>query len=446
MEHLRRITGNRPAPASARLIAVTRAIGALAKGAMSHGPGGFWLRCGLVILATLGAGCRRHTVGKTVGTTASANAPAGATTLPTTRAAGEFVQSPRRVVFDAAEVRVPIELVTFTPVVAFTSADGVRRRMTLDTGADAVLLTPGCVAAAGLATRPSNRSHRDASGTWGGTPVAMMDQLELGGIRFEDFDADVVGLHIGSDALLGWPLWRDVLLTIDYPRQMLILKRGSLPVPDGKRVLPLRLEHDQLMVEVTLDGRAMWMNLDTGYGSGDSVDLSSARAAELAWASPAVPTVTAHTPGGAVGQKVGRLNGDLILGRYRFVQPVAGTNAGIAVDILSAWALANFTLTLDLRNMRAQFDRADESPIRTGPVFVAGFDCDLTSQPLKVTGILPSSDAERAGLRVGDLLLTIDGRPALEAFLSHTGGPYAVELQRGDRKTNLTIPMTRLVP
>ncbi|HSZ57396.1 MAG TPA: aspartyl protease family protein [Tepidisphaeraceae bacterium] len=340
----------------------------------------------------------------------------------------------------------PIELVTFTPVVSFTSADGVRRRMTLDTGSDVVLVTPGLVAACRLATRPSNRSHRDASGTWGGTPVAILDKLELGAVRFEDFDADVVGLQIGSDALLGWPLFRDVLLTIDYPRRMLILKRGSLPGPDGKRVLPLRLDHDRLMVPATLDGREMWLNLDTGFGSGDSVDLTPARAAEVAWASPAVPTMAAHTPGGAVGQKVGRLKGDLVLGCYRFVQPVAGTNDGIAVDILSAWALANFTLTLDLRNMRAQFDCPGDAPIRTGPVSVAGFDCDLTSQPLKVTGILPGGEAERAGLHVGDRLLTIDGRPALEGFLSHAGGAYTIELQRGQRKATLTVPLTRLVP
>jgi len=356
------------------------------------------------------------------------------------------VQSPRRIVFDAAEVQVPIELATFTPVVAFTSADGVRRRMTLDTGSNAVMVTPGLVAACRLATRPSNRSHRDASGTWAGTPVARLDKLELGAVRFEDFDADVVGLHVGSDALLGWPLWRDVLLTIDYPRQMLILKRGSLPGPDGKRVLPLRFEHDQLMVQVTLDGHEMWLNLDTGYGSGDSVDLTPARAAEVAWVSPAVPTVAAHTPGGAVVQKVGRLKGDLVVGCYRFVQPVAGTNDGIAVDVLGAWALANFTLTLDLRNMRVQFDRPSEAPIHTGPVTVAGFDCDQTSQPLKVTGILPGGKAESAGLQVGDLLLTIDGRPALEGLLSHLGGPYAVELQRGERKATLTVPMTLLVP
>jgi hypothetical protein len=409
---------------------------------MFHNNGPFWLVCEIALLAAIGAGCHRHTTS----TTAPTNTPPVATTLPTTRAAGEFVQSPRRVIFGAAEVRVPIELVTFTPVVAFTTADGVRRRMTVDTGADGVLVTPAFVAACGLTTRPSNRSHRDVSGTWGGTPVAIFDRLELGGVRFEDFDADVVRLHVGSDALLGWPMWRDVLLTIDYPRKMLVLKQGSLPAPDGKRILPLRLEHDQLIIPVTLDGREMWLNLDTGFGSGDSIDLSPARAAELAWASPAVPTVVAHTPGGAATQKVGRLKGDLVLGRYRFVQPVAGTNAGISVDILGAWALANFTVTFDLHNMRAQFDRPGDGPIRTGAVSVAGFDCDLTSQPLKVTGILPGGEAERAGLEVGDLLLTIDGRPGLEGFFSHADGAYTIELQRGERKASLTVPMTKIVP
>jgi len=194
MEQPRGTAWNGLALVSAPLFAVTQTIQTLGKAVMFCRRGAFWLRCGLIVFAALSAGCRQHTTGST----ASPIVPAVATTLPTTRAAGEFVQSPRRIVFDAAEAQVPIELVTFTPVVSFTSADGVRRRMTLDTGSDAVLVTPGFVAAGGLATRPSNRSHRDASGAWAGTPVATMDRLELGAVRFEDFDADVVGNDTGT--------------------------------------------------------------------------------------------------------------------------------------------------------------------------------------------------------------------------------------------------------
>ncbi len=253
-------------------------------------------------------------------------------------------------------MRLPIELVTNTPVVAFTSADGVRRRMTLDTGSDAVLMTPGLVAAGRFSTRPSDRTYRDASGTGAYTAIATVDKLDLGSVRFEDFDADVAALRVGSDALLGWPLWRDLLVTIDYPRRMLVLKQGTLPEPDGKRILPLRFERNRLMVVATLDGREMWLNLDTGWGSADSVELTPARAAEVAWDSPAVPMMAGSTPGGSgAAKKVGRLKGDLVLGHYRFVQPVVGTNEGIEADIVGAWALAKFALTLDLRNMPGAF-------------------------------------------------------------------------------------------
>ena len=47
---------------------------------------------------------------------------------------------------------------------------------------------------------------------------------------------------------------------------------------------------------------------------------------------------------------------------------------------------------------------------------------------------------------MGDLLLTIDGRLALDGLLSHKDGAYAIELQRGESKATLTVPMTELVP
>jgi len=396
----------------------------------------------LVILATLAsAACRRHSPGVNAAT-APAAVPAGAAT----RAAGEFVRTPRRTILGADEVRVPIELVTYMPVVAFTSGEGVRRRMILDTGADSVLVTPGFAAAGRLTTRPSDRTYRDASGTGAGTSIATIATLELGAARFEDFDADVAALYAGSDALLGWPLWRDVLVTIDYRQRMLVLKRGELSEPDGKRILPLRLDHDRLMVPATLDGREIWLNLDTGWGVGDSVELTTARAAEVAWASPAVSTMATNAPDGVVAQKLGRLKGDLIVGRYRFVRPIAGVNGGVAADILGAVALSNFAVTLDLKKMRVRFDRATDEPIAPGPVWVAGFDCDLKSRPLKVIGVLPGSEAARAGLRAGDLLLTIDGRPAFEGLFSHADGPFAIELRSGERTFSLTVPMTKLVP
>lgn len=395
---------------------------------------------GVVMIGACG-GCRRNERGKD---------PAPTTTVAarktSSRPAGVFVRSPNHIVLASSTVRIPIELVTYMPVLSITTDDGIKRRMILDTGADSVLITSGMAAALRATTRPSDRTFRDASGTGSGEGIAAVNALDLGAARFEDFDADEAKLYAGADALLGWPLWRNLLVTIDYPGRVLVLTQGSLPEPDGKNVLRLEFDQDRLMVLATLEGRETWLNLDTGWGVGDVVELTDATAARVEWASPAVPTMATDTAQGRALQKLGRLSGDLVLGRYRFVRPLAGTNGGLSADLVGAVALAKFVVTLDLKNMRVRLDRPTDEPIAPEPVFVAGFDCELRSSPLKVIGVLAGSEAERVGLRVGDLLLTVDSKPALDGLLAHDGGDFELEVERAGERMNMTVPMTKLVP
>jgi len=332
------------------------------------------------------------------------------------------------------------------PVLSITTGDGIRRRMILDTGADSALVTAEMAKALGATTRPSDRTFSDASGTGPGQGIAAVDALDLGPVRFEDFDADEAKLYAGVDALLGWPLWRNLLVTIDYPGRTLVLTQGTLPEPDGKNVLPLKFDHDRLRVLATLEGKETWLNLDTGWGVGDVVELTDETAGRVAWASPAVPTMATDTAQGRAVQKLGRLEGDLVLGRYRFVRPLAGTNGGLAADIVGAVGLSKFVVTLDLKNMRVRLDRPTDEPIAPEPVFVAGFDCELRASPLKVIGMLTGSEAERVGLRVGDLLLTVDGKPGLDGLLAHGGGDFKLEVERAGERMKMTVPMTKLVP
>lgn len=334
------------------------------------------------------------------------------------------------------------------PVVTFNLADGSRQRMILDTGADSMIMTSSLATAGQLTTRPSDISATDATGTAHRVPIALVTRLQLGGATFEDFDAMTEPqLFAGVDALLGYPIWNDVLLTIDYPNRVVIIARGALPPPDGKIVLPLRFDdRNRLTLPAIINGRETWLNLDTGWGVGGTLELTAAHAAEVTWVSAPKPTMATNAAQGSVFEKLGRLAGDVTVGRYHFIQPVAGTNAGLGADILAAAGIANFTLTLDLHNMRVRLDRANADPIRSGPVFVCGFDCDLRSTPMKVLNVLPGSGADHAGLRAGDLLLKIDGRPARDGLFAHNDGDFVVELSRDGRATTLSFPMTTLVP
>ena len=71
-----------------------------------------------------------------------------------------------------------------------------------------------------------------------------MDSLELAGVRFENVRA--VEHAILSEAgtcqgMLGFTLFRDFLLTLDFPNRKVTLADGSLAPDGGKNVLPFRM-------------------------------------------------------------------------------------------------------------------------------------------------------------------------------------------------------------
>jgi len=308
-----------------------------------------------VVALSTPAGCRRSPP--------AASAPTQSSLPASTQSANQFRREPRHIQLATDEVRLPISFITGMPIITFQAADGTRHRLILDTGADSVVISPALVAACGLKTRTSDRSARDPSGSHEGLLAAHVTKLDLGSVLFEDFDADVEQIFAPGDALLGWPLYKALLVTIDYPHGVIIFTQGDLPPPDGQDILPLRLQQDRLEIQANLGGHDYWMALDTGWGNGSRVQLDAEQSKTLEWASPPVPMMLTNTAAGRVADNLGRLKGDLVLGRHQIVQPIAGSNEGHWVSIVGAMTLREFTVTLDLRHLRvapgASIDRTD---------------------------------------------------------------------------------------
>ena len=109
-------------------------------------------------------------------------------------------------------------------------------RFQLDTGASASCVDPSLIAKLGLAKvgsvwnssaiDPTKRSRRDR---------VKIDELKVGGVTFRNLTA--IGIDFSwvekrkKDrvfGLLGFPLFRELLLSIDYPNSQIILTRGAL--------------------------------------------------------------------------------------------------------------------------------------------------------------------------------------------------------------------------
>jgi len=93
---------------------------------------------------------------------------------------------------------------------------------------------------------------------------------------------------------------------------------------------------------------------------------------------------------------------------------------------------------LDVATCLAQFEL-----LRERPWLGVALDSDSTGRRV-VTRVEPRSPAQRGGIRPGDVLQSIEGRPPAEWFASKAGwGPRArghIEVLRGKRTVALEVP------
>lgn len=86
--------------------------------------------------------------------------------------------------------------------------------------------------------------------------VVRLASLGVGNARFEGIDAisDDIRAGFGVDGLLGYGLFRDLVVTIDFAKSELRLDRGRLPRPDGRSVFALGTDDGVPSILVSLAG------------------------------------------------------------------------------------------------------------------------------------------------------------------------------------------------
>ena len=274
------------------------------------------------------------------------------------RGAGE---SPRRSQISTAGASVEMLHSGHLPVVmAMVNGQGPFR-FAIDTGAaGAARLDSSLVARLGLPVSgqvrggdPSGRNSRVMD-------VVEVRSLEIGGARFEGMSAAVRNYnerHMGDpvDGILGFGLFSECLLTLDYPGNRVKIARGELPPADGRDVLAFEMSHGVPTVKLQVDSLTMDADVDAGSMGGFS--LPASLAAKLPLVSE--PRVVGHarTVSNEFEITAAELRGTVRLGRNEFAGATVSFQPVFPMANVGSRVLKDFAVTFDQKNRRMRLVR-----------------------------------------------------------------------------------------
>ncbi len=197
----------------------------------------------------------------------------------------------------------------------------------------------------------------DPTGQGGRTaPVRKMDTLRLAGVDFYSVRAVEHALPIGDgtcQGMLGFTLFRDFLLTLDYVNGRLILAEGEL-TPDGeKSVLPFRMPDGVPVARMKIGDRDIEAQIDSG---GAGLSLPERLIPQLRLSAQPTPFARGESLSTRFQIKVAKLASDVHLGDITLDQPWVEINPAFPLANFGSCPLQHFIVTFDQENKLVRLD------------------------------------------------------------------------------------------
>jgi predicted aspartyl protease len=225
-------------------------------------------------------------------------------------------------------------------------------RFVIDTGTGGqALVTPALADALGLPAAGQARLN-DPSGQGGkSTPMVLMDRLEVAGVEFRGVRAvrhAVNGEDGDCDGVLGFTLFSDYLLTLDYPNRRMTLAVGAL-APDGENeVVAFRMPDGVPIAAMEIGKLRIEALVDSG---GDGLSLPAGLVSRLKFAVDPVAYAAGQSFSTRFEIKAAKLAGDARLGGYTFERPFVEIHAAFPLANFGGCPMQNFAWTFDQKNL-----------------------------------------------------------------------------------------------
>lgn len=369
---------------------------------------------------------------------------------------------PGKTVVTTKPVAVPARVVANFFLVEAKQTDGEVRRFLVDTGSTATLVSAELARSIGQRDRDAARRNvrvRSANGGEISLESIALKRLQLGDAVFERvpaliYDFDELSAHIGLkiDGLIGFPVFRDTLLTLDYPGSQLVVAPHPLnpaPIANSGRSSTIAFNNEQgtPFIPVQLGNESFVVLVDTG--SDGSLSLNPVGLHPRFSFGPRSGSVVSSLAGDRQ-QQIGRVAQDLLLGTHTVSQPVVDLTDQLSS--IGGELLRHFAVTFDQRRNYTTFTRDTDGPVVMQPRRSTGLSFARGPAYWRVYSIVPESPATSLGVQQGDLVVRINGEPVDQwdyerfARLLTTAAKITCTFLAGTREYDIEVPVFELVP
>lgn len=275
---------------------------------------------------------------------------------------------PANIAFSNA-VTVPMELYGGKPTVEIKINGKGPFRLFLDTGAGVTVLDQALATELALKKDGTMRVGDPTDPQGIEADKNIIDKLEISGAIFSDFfalswDRSTLYTAGAPRGVLGMPLFRKLLLTIDYPGGKVSIDRGSLK--KGGNVIEFQSGMGgSFSLPLTVGGEQHPASLDSGSPGGITFPAEFMKKLTLDGEPKEVGR--ARTVGGEAVVYGGKLKGTVTFAGHEFVQPDVAFFERLRHANIGSRILSTFAITIDQQNMLMRFAKA-EGPAKTAAV------------------------------------------------------------------------------
>lgn len=290
----------------------------------------------------------------------------------------------------------------------------------IDTGASVTLVSPSFAQRFGDTSNSASpdpgkdvnvRSAEGEITTLRGTAIKRLD---LGSARFDNvpaliYDCSALSVHLGVriDGILGFPLFRETLLTLDYLHQQVRLTRlSSTNALIPGETIPFTNELRTPFIPLRIGDNTFIALIDSG--SDTTLNLNPLGLPVSFVTPPRSGTLVATLTGDRT-QKLARLNESVFLGTAELRRPTIDVTDEFSS--IGGGVLRHFCVTFDQEKNQVTFYRPRRDAIVFPPRRTCGLSFTKSGAYWRVASIVEGSPASQAKIEVGDLVTRINQEP-----------------------------------